>query len=315
MFSFLTGEELNREELISLLATSDRLKRDRKASSGLQGQTVALLFEKPSLRTRVSFTVAAQELGAQVIEIPASQRKQESPEETIRVLQGYVQALMLRTHQHSVLERMLAHARIPLINGLSDTHHPCQALADLLTLQQRYGRLDGLKLTYVGDGNNVLNSLLLLAPFLGMHLHYACPKGYEPNALILRRAQARATAGGGKIQAHHDPARAARGAHAIYTDVWTSMGFEEEAPEREKVFWPYQLNAALYSHCAPGALILHCMPMLCGREITEDMAEHSCSVIYQQSENRLHVQKALLLKMMLPELALTACANRAEAVC
>jgi ornithine carbamoyltransferase len=201
---------------------------------------------------------------------------------------------MLRTFEHSTLERMVKHASIPVINGLSDLHHPCQALADILTLKQKFGSLQGLKLSYIGDGNNVLHSLLLMAPFLGIDLHYACPAGYEPDKEILKRAQSRAVLGGAKIRKFATPEDAVMGTHAIYTDVWTSMGFEEENAVRLKAFKGYQLNMALFDLALPQAIAMHCLPMIKGQEITEEVAEHPRSALFQQAENRLHAQKALL---------------------
>lgn len=304
---FLTGEELSRDELAALLSHAEALKRDRDAGAGagagagarrpLAGRTMALLFEKPSLRTRMSFTVAIQELGGSVVESVSSDSKKEEPEDVARVLSGYVQGIMLRCHAHSQLERMASRSRVPIINGLSDEHHPCQALADLQTLQQRFGELRGLTLAYVGDGNNVLHSLLLLAPSLGAHLRYACPPGYEPDAMIARRAALRAREGGGRITACSSPARAVQGANAIYTDVWTSMGFESQKDDRERVFRPYQVNLGLYEKAAGDAILMHCLPMNRGQEITDEMAEHPCSALFQQSENRLHAQKALLCRL------------------
>lgn len=304
MFKFktnhlLTGEELTREELQNLLDMAEVLRVERQMErKPLHHKNVALLFEKPSLRTRVSFTVAIQELGGNVIELNSSLRKKEEPEDTIRVLEGYVQGVMLRTHDHKTLEKMTKVSKIPVINGLSDTHHPCQALADLQTLQQTFKKIKGLKIAYVGDGNNVLHSLLLLAPFLGAEVSYACPKGFEPNSFVLRRAKERCKDSGGAIHAFTDPVAAVKGAHALYTDVWTSMGFEEEEMNRKKIFKNYQINEDLYAHAAPGALIMHCMPMVRGLEITDTMIEHENSALFRQSENRLHAQKALLMGLM-----------------
>jgi len=293
---FLTGTELSQQELMSLIETADAMKKNRgsKTSMPLKGKTVALIFEKPSLRTRVSFTVGVTELGGQVMDILGSQRKAEEPEDTIRVLQGMVHGVMLRTFDHSTLERMVSKATVPVINGLSDTHHPCQAIADLLTMYQTFGRLQGLKLAYIGDGNNVLHSLLLIAPFLGVEVSYACPAGHGPDTEILLRARARAEIGGGKIMPSASPAAAVKGAHAVYTDVWTSMG-GVESEERTKKFAGYQLNLELFNKALPNAIALHCLPMVKGQEITEDVVEHERSALFQQSENRLHAQKALLM--------------------
>ena len=294
---FLTGEELSQTELLDLLFQAEKLQETRGVftlSEPLKDKTIALIFEKPSLRTRLSFTVGIQELGGQVVELTGSQKKSEDPEDTIRVLQGMVHGVMLRTFEHSTLERMVKHATVPVINGLSDLHHPCQALADLLTLKQKFKVLQGLKLAYIGDGNNVLHSLLLLAPYLGVDVHYACPEGYQPNAEILKRAQIRAIFGGAKIKKFQTPTEAVSGVHAIYTDVWTSMGFEKENEVRLKAFEGYQLNMELFNQALPNAIAMHCLPMIKGQEITEEVAEHSRSALFQQAENRLHAQKALL---------------------
>jgi ornithine carbamoyltransferase len=293
---FLTGEELSRAELEKLIDTAEELRQERrrgKIRTDLKGKSIILLFDKPSLRTRISFSVAIHELGGNSIESVSTSRKHEEPEDTARVLGGYCHAAVMRTHEHLILQRMINQSPIPVINGLSDSHHPCQVLADILTLKQKFGKLEGLKVAYVGDGNNMLHSMLLLMPFLGVHLSYACPAGYEPNALIVKKAEARAN-----ITACSEPVAAVKGVNAIYTDVWTSMGFEEQQFDRDQAFAGFQVNESLYSHAAPGAIILHCMPMERGKEISETLPDHENSAIFQQSENRLHAQKALLLKLL-----------------
>lgn len=298
---FLTGTECSREELLALLELAEILRSERKAGKNrteLAGKNVSLVFEKPSLRTRMSFTVALYEIGAAPVELISSVRKKESPEDTAMVIAQYSHGIMVRTFEHEILDRMAKKCPVPIINGLSDSHHPCQVLADLQTLQQSFGKLAGLRLAYVGDGNNMLNSILLLMPFLGVHVTYACPKGFEPNAFIVKSAKARAKEGGGSITAFANPMAAVEGADAIYTDVWASMGQEDEELEREKVFKGYQVNEALYSIAKPTAIVMHCMPMVRGKEISETMADHPNSVIYRQAENRLHAQKALLLGLM-----------------
>ena len=204
---FLTGEELSRTELLDLISLAEKLRKTRgqKKFTVLEDKTLALIFEKPSLRTRVSFTVGIEELGGHMIEIAGTQKKDEDPEDTIRVLQGMVHGVMLRTFEHEILERMASVSKIPIINGLSNSHHPCQTLADLQTLFQKFGKLKGLKLAYIGDGNNVLHSLLLLMPFVGVDIHYCCPKGYEPDAEILARANARAKLGRASIKKFDSP--------------------------------------------------------------------------------------------------------------
>lgn len=298
---FLTGTELSRAELTDLLLLAESCREQRLAGftrDDLRGRTVVLLFEKPSLRTRVSFTVAVQELGGQVMVLDSIGRKKENPEDTIRVLGGYCHATMVRTHEHSILERMVVKSPIPVINGLSDAHHPCQVLADLQTLVQTYKTLKGIKLAYVGDGNNMLHSLLLLAPYLGVEVHYACPPGYEPSSFVVRQAKKRARDGGGQVVAHVDPVKAVEGADAVYTDVWTSMGFEQEETDRDKAFADYTLDENLYRHARAGALIMHCMPMIRDKEISSRLVEHECSALFRQSENRMHAQKALLVGLL-----------------
>lgn len=294
---FLTGEELSQSELLALLDLAENLRKTRSSERQrvLENKTIALMFEKPSLRTRLSFTVGVQELGGHALELLGSQTKSEEPEDSIRVLQGMVHGLMLRTFAHETLERMVSQAKIPVINGLSDSHHPCQALADLQTLLQKFGRLRGLKLAYIGDGNNVLHSLLLLAPFAGVDVHYACPAGYEPEEDILARAQARAQASGAQIRKFKTPQEAVAGVHAIYTDVWTSMGFEKEKEARLKAFEGYQVNKELLAKADNSAIVLHCLPMVRDQEISSEVVESPASALFQQAENRLHAQKALLI--------------------
>jgi ornithine carbamoyltransferase len=294
---FLTGEELSRQELLDLLSTAQELKHSRthERQGVLERRSIALIFEKPSLRTRLSFTVGIQELGGQVVELAGSQKKSEEPEDAIRVLQGMVHGVMVRTFEHAFLDRMVSKARIPVINGLSDSHHPCQALADLQTLLQRFEKLQGLKVAYIGDGNNVLHSLLLMAPFVGVDIHYACPDGYQPDAEILSRAQARALTGEAQIRKFATPQEAVAGVDAIYTDVWTSMGFEKENAARLKAFEGYQVNKELLNKAHPGAIVLHCLPMMKGQEITAEVVELPQSALFEQAENRLHAQKALLM--------------------
>lgn len=298
---FLTGEELSFDLLQKLLDLAESLRISRNKGehrSDLAHKTLVMLFDKPSLRTRLSFSVAMSELGGNPIESLSSTRKKEDPEDLARVLAGYCHGIMIRTHEHSIAEKLASRSAVPVINGLSDTHHPCQVLADILTLKQAFGKVSGLKVTYIGDGNNILHSLLLLMPYLGIHLRYACPAGYEPNAFIVKHAENRALERGGSITAFNDPIAAVEGTNAVYTDVWTSMGFEDQQYDRDQAFLGYQVNESLYSHAAPGALIMHCMPMEKGKEISETLPEHENSAIYRQSENRLHVQKALLLMLM-----------------
>lgn len=292
----LTGEELGADELLNLLALAEQLKATRQqpnASPPLAGKHLALIFDKPSLRTRFSFTVAMRELGGDVIESTGDSRKAELPEDQMRVLQGYCDAVMVRTFEDSTLQAMQKVATIPIINGLSDRYHPCQIFADLLTLKERFGTLSGLTLSYIGDGNNILHSLLTLATQVGVSVHYCCPPGRGPNAMILKRAtNGRAS---GKIQAFETPAQAVQHAQAIYTDVWTSMGFETAD---DTVFQGFQINETLMSLADREAVFMHCMPMVRGKEVSQTLPDTKASVIFQQSENRLHAQKALLLTLL-----------------
>lgn len=295
----LTGEELSADEIHLLLHLARDFKKKREEGDTkdiLKGKHLALLFEKASLRTRFSFSVAMHELGGHVIESLGETRKKEDPEDVARVLEGYCHAIMIRTHSDEILKRMEKASKIPIINGLSDMHHPCQILADLLTLQEEFGTLEGLKVAYIGDGNNILHSLLLIAPLVGVHLHYCCPKTCEPNAEILKRALMRAELTNGSITACSTPIAAALEVHAIYTDVWASMGFENKTDE--SLFKGFQVNEQLMEHALPKAVFMHCMPMIKGKEVSDTLPYKPASVIFKQSENRLHAQKAVLVAFM-----------------
>jgi ornithine carbamoyltransferase len=289
----LTGDELSLKEITYLLELAKELKTQRYGYSRMLCQKhLALMFDKPSLRTRMSFTLAMRELGGDVIESENNNRKIEDPEDQMRVLQGYCDAVMIRTHADETLARMQSVASIPVINGLSENYHPCQSLADLMTLQEKFGNLAGLKLAYLGDGNNVLHSLVLMAIKLGVHIHYCCPKDYGPNQGILKNA---CLSGNGSISAFHNPVEAVNGCHAVYTDVWTSMGFE---PKDETVFDGFQVDEKLMSYADKSAVFMHCMPMNRGQEVSQTLPDQDCSVIFEQSANRLHVQKALLYHLL-----------------
>lgn len=296
---FLTGTELSNQDLSNLLSAAQVLK-DYRFDLGLNvlhDQSWALIFEKPSLRTRLSFTIGIQELGGRVVELTSSQTKNEEPEDAIRVLQGMVHGVMIRTFEHSHLEKMKKFSKIPIINGLSDSHHPCQALADLLTLKQDYKKIEGLTVSYIGDGNNILHSTLLLFALAGVNVNYSCPAKFGPDKKILAQAIRIAKSNGVKIKKFVSPKLAVKGTHAIMTDVWTSMGSEDKADSRKKEFKGYQLNKNLYDSAGTEPIIMHCLPMNKGEEITAEMVEHKKSRLFQQAENRLHVQKALLFGM------------------
>lgn len=285
---------------MKVLEQALELKRaGNKRDSRLAGMTAALVFQKPSLRTRVSFEVAMLELGGHAsylspAEIQLGQR--EAVADVARVLSRYIDVIVARVFLHSDVVELAEEAAVPVINALSDREHPCQILADLLTLYERRGSLKGLRLAYVGDGNNVAHSLALAAPGLGIDLRFACPDGYEPDPMIMEQAQAGAP--NGAIELFRDPREAVRGADAVYTDAWYSMGQESEAEARAPVFRPYQLNAELLSYAAPDAVAMHCLPAHRNQEITDDVMDGAASVVYDQAENRLHVQKALLLRLV-----------------
>lgn len=295
----ITGEELLPTHIHMLLQKALVLKRERSSylvNTALSGHHLALLFEKPSLRTRFSFAVAMRELGGEVIESIEGTRKSETPEDQARVLSGYCQAIMMRTHEESVLEKMSQVASVPIINGLSNFHHPCQILADLFTLLEVFKRLEGLTVCYIGDGNNILHSLLLLAPEVGVNVHYCCPPSRQPEPAIVVRSQSKLHSKTGKIQSFSEPKLALQHAHAVYTDVWASMGFENQA--QDDLFLGFQVNEESMMHAKPNAVFMHCLPMIRGKEVSSTLPDQPCSVIFQQSENRLHVQKALLLFLL-----------------
>jgi ornithine carbamoyltransferase len=284
---FLTGGELSRDELNALLDRAAELKAGRSAGIGreaLAGRSIALVFERPSTRTRVSFEVGVAELGATPIVLRGDElqlTRGESMGDTGRVLSRYVHGIVIRWGSHEIVEGLAAGASVPVINGLTPDHHPCQVLADLLTLRERFGDLDGLKLAYVGDGNNMARSLALMGRIAGVEVRVASPEGYqlEPGVAALYTT---------------DPAEAVDGADAIYTDVWVSIGDETEAEQRRAELAAYRVDADLLSHAADRAIVLHCLPAHPGEEITEDVLYGDRSVVFDEAENRLHAQKALL---------------------
>jgi len=296
---FLTGTELSQDELQQVLSRAETFMRKDSSltisAPALQGQTWVLLFEKPSLRTRLSFTVAIQELGGYPVEIVSHDTKKELPSDTIKVIQGYAHGMMIRTFDHKIVEEMAQSSQIPIINGLTDSHHPCQILADLLALKTAKSNLKGETITWIGDGNNVLHSLMLLAPMFGVNVKYACPRGYGPNAMILKRARDRAKKySSAEITSYDSPIDAVRGTGAIYTDVWASMGQELHEAEKEKAFAGFQVSESLYHAAESTPFIMHCMPMNRGKEIESILVDGEQSLIFQQAQNRLFAQKALL---------------------
>jgi ornithine carbamoyltransferase len=294
----LTGAEWSPSHTHDLL----RLTADIKAhpapySDILRGKFIALIFEKPSLRTRVTFEVGIQSMGGSVVFLDHTQARlgeRESIADVARNLERWVQGIVARVYEQRVLDEMAANAGIPVINALSDRFHPCQALADFFTLEEKIGNLRGFKLAYVGDGNNVCHSLIFLAARLGVHLRIATPPNYAPDRDVLQDAKRVAKETRAKIELVNDPREAVAGAEAVYTDSWTSMGFEAQQEVRNTVFAPYQVNATLMSLAAPNAFFMHCLPAHRGCEVTSEILDGPQSVVLDQSENRMYVQKAIL---------------------
>src|SRR3954471_7513982 len=285
---FLTGAELTTEEQLALVDRAIELKANRLSSRALEGMSVALIFDKPSMRTRVSFDVGIEELGGHAVpllqgEVQMGQR--ESPRDIALVLSRMVHAIGVRTGTHEALEKLAEHASVPVFNMLSRDHHPCQALADLLTLRERFGRLDGLRLGYVGDGNNVAHSLMLLGALAGMEVIVATPPELRPDERYASNG----------VRTTTDAAAAADGADALYTDVWVSMSDDDaQAAARRELLAPYRLDEALLARASDRAVVLHCLPAHPGEEITEGVLYGEHSAVWDQAENRLHAQKALM---------------------
>jgi len=285
--------DLSTAEIENLLALAGRLKAELRAGRPrplLLGRTLAMLFEKPSLRTRVTFEVGMVQLGGAAIHLAPGDvqlGQRESASDIARNLERWVDVVMARTFLHQSVVDLAAAARVPVINGLSDLHHPCQVLSDCFTLLERRGRLDGLRVAFVGDGNNMVHSWMDAAARLRFEFVLACPRGYEPDPGIVAEA-------GTHAAVTHDPKAAVRGADVVYTDVWTSMGQEAEGAARRRAFRPFQVNEGLLAHARPDALVMHCLPAHRGEEITEAVIDGAQSVVFDQAENRLHLQKAIL---------------------
>ncbi|MGG2952337.1 ornithine carbamoyltransferase [Geobacillus stearothermophilus] len=301
---FLTLLDFSTEEILDLLALAADLKAKQKAGvsyTPLSGKTMAMIFEKPSTRTRVSFEVGMIQLGGQAMYLNGNDLqlgRGETIADTARVLSQYVDVIMIRTFAHQKVEELAEYASVPVINGLTDDDHPCQALADLLTIYEVKKTFQGVKLAYVGDGNNVANALLVAAAKVGMDVAIACPPGYEPKAEYVEAACRIGEQTGAAVTVTHDPLVAVAGADAIYTDVWTSMGQESESAERLQVFQPYQVNEELVKAAKPDYLFLHCLPAHRGEEVTAGVMDGPNSVVFEQAGNRLHAQKAILLSVL-----------------
>ncbi|RJQ43953.1 MAG: ornithine carbamoyltransferase [Nitrospiraceae bacterium] len=295
---FLTLLDLSPEELRSLLRRASELKSGKDTSvCPLIGKSIGLLFNKTSTRTRISFQTGIYQLGAQAIYINTNELqlgRGETIEDTAKVLSRYLHGIVIRTYEHAMIENLARNSTIPIVNGLTDLHHPCQALADMLTIQEKKGKLKGIRMTYIGDGNNVANSLIEAALLSGIDLVIACPKGFEPDSRIYEHARAN----GAKVNIVTNPADAAKDADVLYTDVWVSMGQEKEVERKKKKFEGYQINSKLVSLAKPDVIVMHCLPAHRGEEITDEVLDSPQSVVIDQAENRLHTQKALLEKLV-----------------
>jgi ornithine carbamoyltransferase len=296
--------DLTKDEIWQIVNLAEDLKKEWRSGGNkplLAGKTLGMIFQKPSLRTRVSFEIGMLHLGGQALylspqEIQLGQR--ESAADVARVLSRYVDAIMARVFAHSDVEGLAAHASVPVINGLSDYVHPCQALSDLFTIYEKRGALQGLKLAYVGDGNNVAHSLLFAASKMGMEIRVATPSGYEPQQEVVSKAEAFGRQTGGRVVLDTDPLSMVSEVDIIYTDTWASMGQEAEREIRLPVFRPYQVNAELVDLAGSDVMVMHCLPAHRGEEITDEVMDGPHSIVYDQAENRMHLQKAVLVTLM-----------------
>ena len=296
MRHFITIPDFSQPELEKLLALAESMRAGRYSARPLKGQALAMIFMKSSTRTRVSFEVGCYQLGGHAIFLSprdAQLGRGEPVEDTARVLSRYVQGIMIRTFAHADVVAVAAHASVPVINGLTDLHHPCQVLADVLTLRQHLGDHKGKVVAWIGDGNNMANSWIDAAVRLGFTLRLACPEGYDPDAALLKRGTA-----SGNVELLRDPRQAVEGADVVNTDVWASMGQEEEQAERSRAFADYCVDEALMKRASPNAIFLHCLPAHRGEEVSAAVIDGPQSRVWDQAENRLHIQKAILAALM-----------------
>jgi ornithine carbamoyltransferase len=304
MKDFITLNDWSTKDLWYLIDLAKHLKFEWVSGGNkpvLGGKILAMVFQKPSLRTRMSFEIAMKQLGGDAIYTSPEEvglGKRESIADVARVLSVYAQGIMARVFDHAHVVELAKWANVPVINGLSDAQHPCQAMGDYLTIYEHYGHLEKLRLTYIGDGNNMAASLLLGAAHFGLEFRIASPEGYGLPEAVIQEAQPIAERKGGTIQTFTDPYEAVAGANIVYTDTWVSMGQEAETAARLKIMQPYQVNDDLVNHADKYAIVMHCLPAHRGQEITDDVADGSHSVIFPQAENRLHMQKAILVKLM-----------------
>jgi ornithine carbamoyltransferase len=303
MKHFLAISDYKPDDIQSILDLAAKLKKEYIASGNpplLKGKVLGMIFQKPSLRTRVSFDMAMRHLGGDALYLSPNEiglGKRESIADIARVLSGYVHVLMARVFEHAHVVELAKWSEVPVINGLSDYNHPCQGMADALTILEKFGEMKGLNVTYIGDGNNVTVSLMHVVTMLGGNFTVASPEGYDVKPKAIKVAQGFAKKKGGKLTFLRDPHEAVKDAHVIYTDTWTSMGQEEETAKRELVFPPYQVNAQLVSEARPDVIVMHCLPAHRNHELTDDVADGEHSVIFPQAHNRLHAQKAILARL------------------
>ncbi len=299
---FLTLDSIGRDGIQVNLELATRIKAIKgKTPDALAGGRLGLIFDKPSTRTRVSFETAVWSLGMLPITLRGDELqigRGETIADTARVLSRYLSALVIRTFEQARVEELARYATIPIVNALTDEHHPCQALADVMTLQQEFGSLEGLRVAFIGDGNNVCHSLIQAAGHMGFTLAVSTPEGYTPDPAIVAAAQANCAINGGGIELGHDVRVAVRGADAVYTDVWASMGQEQEAVERKRAFRSYQVNDALFAQARPDAVFMHCLPARRNEEVTDQVIDGPQSIVFDQAENRLHVQKAIMFELL-----------------
>lgn len=296
--------DLTVAEIEEIFATARRCKEKQKKGeeyTPLKGKSLAMIFAKSSTRTRVSFEVGMLQLGGHALFMSTQDmqlKRGETIHDTAKTLSRYVDGIMMRTYSHKDVLEMAEHATIPVINGLTDLSHPCQALTDIFTIIEKKGKPAGLKIVYLGDGDNVANSLALIAGKLGLHMVLCIPPGYEPDKGIIKEAQGLANNSGAKLELTNDPQAAASDADILYTDVWTSMGKEQEREERLRIFKPYQLNSRLLAKAKPDCMVMHCLPAHRGEEITDEVMASQQNISFDQAENRLHVQKAILALLL-----------------
>lgn len=301
---FINLEDFSKDDILGLLDLAEALKKDVKEKKDLnimKNKTLVMYFSKPSLRTRISFEVGMQKLGGNAVVIKQDEiilGKRESIEDTARVISRYADGITIRTFAHSDVEQFAKYSSIPVINALTDLSHPCQIMADLLTIKEHFKKFNGLKLAYIGDGNNVTNSLLIGCSLLGIDISVAAPEGYEPDSECVLNAKKFASGSGAKVEILNSPDDAAKGAHVFYTDVWTSMGQEAEAEKRKEIFKNYQINTNLLKLADKNHIVLHCLPAHKGEEITEEAFELHAASIFEQAENRMHAQMAIMASIM-----------------